>query len=82
MGHSNVLKTLILIFLSSLSQEESNPPEEKEEPNLAPVVEEIKKLTEDFEERRVLAIATKAQEIEKVTVLVFTDSESKKKKLH
>ncbi|XP_013889061.1 periphilin-1 isoform X2 [Austrofundulus limnaeus] len=48
------------------NREEINPPEEKEEPILAPVVEEFKKLTEDFEERRALSIAAKAQEIEKI----------------
>lgn len=53
-------------------QEESHPAEgEKEEPAAAaaaPVVEESQKTTaENFQERRALAIATKAQEIEKVT---------------
>ncbi|XP_017270352.1 periphilin-1 isoform X2 [Kryptolebias marmoratus] len=51
------------------NKEESNPPEgEKEDPVVAPVVEESKKLTDDFDfkERRALAIAAKAQEIEKI----------------
>lgn len=38
------------------------------EPVVAPVVEERKKPLDDFEERRALAIAAKAQEIEKVLV--------------
>ncbi|KAG7240729.1 hypothetical protein INR49_026618 [Caranx melampygus] len=47
--------------------EDVHPPEtEKEEPLLAPVVEEIQKSTDNFQERRALAIAAKAQEIEKV----------------
>lgn len=57
------------IFFSSL-QEESHPPEvEKEEPVAAPVIEESKKSTENSEERRTMAIAAKAKEIEKVHVL-------------
>lgn len=48
-------------------QEENHPPEgEKEEPPVAPVMEESQKSTENFQERRALAIAAKAQEIEKV----------------
>uniref|UniRef100_A0A3Q3JU55 Periphilin-1 C-terminal domain-containing protein n=1 Tax=Monopterus albus TaxID=43700 RepID=A0A3Q3JU55_MONAL len=39
---------------------------EKEEPPVAPIVEESPKPTENFQERRALAIAAKAQEIEKV----------------
>ncbi|XP_034718848.1 periphilin-1 isoform X2 [Etheostoma cragini] len=50
------------------NKEENHPPEGvKEEPLVAPVVEEIQKSTIDnFQERRALAIAAKAQEIEKV----------------
>ncbi|XP_041819452.1 periphilin-1 isoform X1 [Chelmon rostratus] len=50
------------------NKEESHPPEgEKEEPLVAPVVEENQKLSaENFQERRALAISAKAQEIEKV----------------
>ncbi|XP_061662611.1 periphilin-1 isoform X2 [Syngnathoides biaculeatus] len=50
------------------NKEESNPPEaEKEEPLPAPVAEESPKTTTDnFKERRELAIAAKAREIEKV----------------
>ncbi|KAM4711693.1 periphilin-1 isoform 4-T4 [Anableps anableps] len=49
------------------NKEESNPPDtEKEEPVMAPVTEETKKSTENFEERRNMAIAAKAKEIEKV----------------
>lgn len=48
-------------------QEDVHPPEtEKEEPLLAPVVEEVQKSSDNFQERRALAIAAKAQEIEKV----------------
>ncbi|XP_041637054.1 periphilin-1 isoform X2 [Cheilinus undulatus] len=49
-------------------KEEVNPPEaEKEELLVPPVVEESHKLsTDNFHERRALAIAAKAQEIEKV----------------
>ncbi|KAK5605999.1 hypothetical protein CRENBAI_002296 [Crenichthys baileyi] len=48
-------------------KEESYPPDaEKEEPVVAPVIEEGKKPTENFEERRTMAIAAKAKEIEKV----------------
>ncbi|XP_023143003.1 periphilin-1 isoform X5 [Amphiprion ocellaris] len=49
------------------TKEENHPPEsEKEEPAVAPVVEESQKSTDNFQERRALAIAAKAQEIEKV----------------
>ncbi|XP_050933504.1 periphilin-1 isoform X4 [Lates calcarifer] len=49
------------------NKEENHPPEaEKEEPLVAPVVEESQKSTDNFQERRALAIAAKAQEIEKV----------------
>uniref|UniRef100_A0A3Q2C6D1 Periphilin 1 n=1 Tax=Cyprinodon variegatus TaxID=28743 RepID=A0A3Q2C6D1_CYPVA len=49
------------------NKEESHPPEvEKEEPVAAPVIEESKKSTENSEERRTMAIAAKAKEIEKV----------------
>uniref|UniRef100_A0A8C2XMR1 Periphilin 1 n=1 Tax=Cyclopterus lumpus TaxID=8103 RepID=A0A8C2XMR1_CYCLU len=50
------------------NKEENHPPEvEKEEPPVAPVVEESQKSsTDNFQERRALAIAAKAQEIEKV----------------
>ncbi|XP_028426720.1 periphilin-1 isoform X1 [Perca flavescens] len=50
------------------NKEENHPPEVgKEDPLVAPVVEEIQKSTIDnFQERRALAIAAKAQEIEKV----------------
>ncbi|XP_056223280.1 periphilin-1 isoform X2 [Seriola aureovittata] len=49
------------------NKEDNHPPEvEKEEPPVAPVVEESQKPTENFQERRALAIAAKAQEIEKV----------------
>ncbi|XP_076578601.1 periphilin-1 isoform X4 [Chaetodon auriga] len=50
------------------NKEESHPPEgEKDEPPVAPVVEDCQKLSaENFQERRALAIAAKAQEIEKV----------------
>ncbi|XP_047430826.1 periphilin-1 isoform X2 [Mugil cephalus] len=49
------------------NKEENNPPEgEKEEPSVAPVVEESQKSADNFQERRALAIAAKAQEIEKV----------------
>ncbi|XP_054480875.1 periphilin-1 isoform X2 [Anoplopoma fimbria] len=50
------------------NKEENHPPEgEKEEPLVAPVVEESQKSTTDnFQERRAAAIAAKAQEIEKV----------------
>ncbi|XP_032361589.1 periphilin-1 isoform X2 [Etheostoma spectabile] len=50
------------------NKEENHPPEGvKEEPLVTPVVEEIQKSTIDnFQERRALAIAAKAQEIEKV----------------
>ncbi|XP_029350667.1 periphilin-1 isoform X2 [Echeneis naucrates] len=49
------------------NKEENHPPEaEKEEPQVAPVVEEGQKSTDSFQERRALAIAAKAQEIEKV----------------
>lgn len=49
------------------NKEETLPPEgEKEEPPVAPIVEESLKPTENFQERRALAIAAKAQEIEKV----------------
>ncbi|KAM3587281.1 uncharacterized protein V6R79_000855 [Siganus canaliculatus] len=49
-------------------KEENHPPEgEKDDPPLAPVMEESQKSTADnFLERRALAIAVKAQEIEKV----------------
>ncbi|XP_075967504.1 periphilin-1 isoform X1 [Anarhichas minor] len=50
------------------NKEENHPPEgEKEEPLVAPVVEESQKSSSDnFQERRSLAIAAKAREIEKV----------------
>nr|XP_046234631.1 periphilin-1 isoform X2 [Scatophagus argus] len=50
------------------TKEENHPPEgEKEEPPVAPVVEESQKLSaENIQERRALAIAAKAQEIEKI----------------
>ncbi|XP_022078263.1 periphilin-1 isoform X1 [Acanthochromis polyacanthus] len=49
------------------TKEENHPPEsEKEEPAVAPVVEESQKSTDSSQERRALAIAAKAQEIEKV----------------
>ncbi|XP_068443075.1 periphilin-1 isoform X2 [Clinocottus analis] len=50
------------------NKEENHPPEgEKEEPLAAPVVEESRKSSPDnFQERQALAIAAKAQEIEKV----------------
>lgn len=49
------------------NKEENQPPEaEKEEPLVAAVVEESQKPTENFQEQRALAIAAKAQEIEKV----------------
>ncbi|XP_072233897.1 periphilin-1 isoform X3 [Leuresthes tenuis] len=49
------------------NKEENHPSEaEKEEPVAAPVVEESQKSTDNFQERRALAIAAKAQEIEKV----------------
>ncbi|XP_068163396.1 periphilin-1 isoform X2 [Antennarius striatus] len=50
------------------NKEESHPAEgDKEDPAVAPVVEESQKSTADnFQERRAYAIATKAQEIEKV----------------
>ncbi|XP_040885764.1 periphilin-1 isoform X5 [Toxotes jaculatrix] len=49
------------------NKEENHPPEaEKEEPLAAPVVDESQKSTDNFQERRALAIAAKAQEIEKV----------------
>ncbi|XP_007579001.1 PREDICTED: periphilin-1 isoform X5 [Poecilia mexicana] len=49
------------------NKEESNPPEaEKEEPIVTPVTEDSKKSTENLEERRTMAIAAKAKEIEKV----------------
>ncbi|XP_037616374.1 periphilin-1 isoform X6 [Sebastes umbrosus] len=50
------------------NKEENLPPEaEREEPPVAPVVEESQKPpTDNFQERRALAIAAKAQEIEKV----------------
>ncbi|XP_039891108.1 periphilin-1 isoform X7 [Simochromis diagramma] len=53
---------------SATSVKEENPPPEgeKEEPLVAPVVEESQKSTDNFHERRALAIAAKAQEIEKV----------------
>uniref|UniRef100_A0A096M9E2 Periphilin 1 n=1 Tax=Poecilia formosa TaxID=48698 RepID=A0A096M9E2_POEFO len=48
------------------NKEESNPPEaEKEEPIVTPVTEDSKKSTENLEERRTMAIAAKAKEIEK-----------------
>lgn len=49
------------------NKEENHPPEgEKEELLVAPVVEDSQKSTDNFLERRALAIAAKAQEIEKV----------------
>ncbi|XP_026182386.1 periphilin-1 isoform X3 [Mastacembelus armatus] len=53
---------------SATSNKEENHPQEgeKEEPLVAPVVEENQKSTENLQERRALAIAAKAQEIEKV----------------
>ncbi|XP_078138262.1 periphilin-1-like [Centroberyx gerrardi] len=49
------------------TKEETHPPEgEKEEPVVAPVVEESHKPADDFLERRAQAIAAKAREIEKV----------------
>uniref|UniRef100_A0A7N6APQ1 Periphilin-1 C-terminal domain-containing protein n=1 Tax=Anabas testudineus TaxID=64144 RepID=A0A7N6APQ1_ANATE len=49
------------------NKEENHPPEgEKDEPLFTPVLEESQKSTESFQERRALAIAAKAQEIEKV----------------
>ncbi|XP_063357476.1 periphilin-1 [Pelmatolapia mariae] len=53
---------------SATSVKEENPPPEgeKEEPLVAPVVEESQKSTDNFHERRAVAIAAKAQEIEKV----------------
>uniref|UniRef100_A0A3Q3VVQ1 Periphilin-1 C-terminal domain-containing protein n=1 Tax=Mola mola TaxID=94237 RepID=A0A3Q3VVQ1_MOLML len=53
---------------NKVSKEENHPPEgEKEEPLAPPIVEESQKPSSDnFQERRVLAIVTKAQEIEKV----------------
>nr|XP_019947805.1 PREDICTED: periphilin-1-like isoform X2 [Paralichthys olivaceus] len=50
------------------NKEETLPLEapEKEDPLVAPVVEEIQKSTESFQEQRAHAIAAKAQEIEKV----------------
>ncbi|XP_044041633.1 periphilin-1 isoform X2 [Siniperca chuatsi] len=50
------------------NKEENHPPEgEKEETLVAPAVEESQKSsTDNFQERRALAIAAKAQEIEKV----------------
>ncbi|XP_012708819.1 periphilin-1 isoform X6 [Fundulus heteroclitus] len=49
------------------NKEESNPPEaEKEDPVVAPVIEEAKKSAENIEERRLMAISAKAKEIEKV----------------
>ncbi|XP_038594270.1 periphilin-1 isoform X3 [Micropterus salmoides] len=50
------------------NKEENHPPEvEKEEPLVPPAVEECQKSSIDnFQERRALAIAAKAQEIEKV----------------
>lgn len=53
---------------SATSNKEENHPQEgeKEEPLVVPVVEENQKSTENLQERRALAIAAKAQEIEKV----------------
>lgn len=54
---------------SATSNKEENLPleaPEKEDPLVAPVVEESQKSTESFQEQRALAIAAKAQEIEKV----------------
>ncbi|KAM4614682.1 periphilin-1 isoform 2-T2 [Polymixia lowei] len=49
------------------NKEETHPPEaEKEEPVAAPATEESQKSTDDFQERRAQAIASKAREIEKV----------------
>lgn len=49
------------------NKEENQPPEgEKEEPLGAPIMEENQKSTDSYQERRALAIAAKAQEIEKV----------------
>ncbi|XP_041833951.1 periphilin-1 isoform X8 [Melanotaenia boesemani] len=49
------------------NKEEIHPPEgEKEEPVVAPAIEESQKSTDNFQETRALAIAAKAQEIEKV----------------
>ncbi|XP_015813297.1 periphilin-1 isoform X3 [Nothobranchius furzeri] len=49
------------------NKEESNPPEAvKEEPVVAPIFEETKRSPDTFKERRSVAIATKAQEIEKI----------------
>ncbi|XP_026182388.1 periphilin-1 isoform X5 [Mastacembelus armatus] len=56
---------------SATSNKEENHPQEgeKEEPLVAPVVEENQKSTENLQERRALAIAAKAQEIEKLLFL-------------
>ncbi|CAK6949897.1 periphilin-1 isoform X2 [Scomber scombrus] len=49
------------------NKEENHPPEgEKEELLVAPVMDDSQKSTDNFLERRAMAIATKAQEIEKV----------------
>lgn len=61
----------IFSLICCVSQEENQPPEgDKEEPPGAPAAEEVKtqrsSSAENFQERRALAIAAKAQEIEKV----------------
>lgn len=62
----------IFSLICRVFQEENQPPEgDKEEPPGAPAAEEVKtqrssSSAENFQERRALAIAAKAQEIEKV----------------
>lgn len=62
----------IFSIISCVFQEENQPPEgDKEEPPAVPAAEELKtqrssSSAENFQERRALAIAAKAQEIEKV----------------
>lgn len=63
----------IFSLICRVYQEENQPPEgDKEEPPGAPAAEEVKtqrsSSAENFQERRALAIAAKAQEIEKVNV--------------
>lgn len=66
--------TCLLAHVCCAFQEENQPPEgDKEEPPGAPAAEEAKtqrssSSAENFQERRALAIAAKAQEIEKVTL--------------
>lgn len=66
--------TCLLAHVCCAFQEENQPPEgDKEEPLGAPAAEEAKtqkssSSAENFQERRALAIAAKAQEIEKVTL--------------